>query len=154
MRAGRIHDCVPSTPGRSAALLVGPCFAEACECGGEHDPDPCSPCTGQPSGPSKPASSVTIEGIQGTTREESSSSPWAGRLRAVSPKHRLSLTVRYECCWDTKQSFLAVEESLLHVFPEASTDPLLRVEYYVAPRKFRLHMCRCMLTATHTPATC
>src|SRR5699024_3500607 len=47
----------------------------------------------------------------------------------VSDKHYLSLTVRYKCCWDTNESFLAVEESLLHVFSEASTDPLLRIEY-------------------------
>lgn len=47
----------------------------------------------------------------------------------VSGQHRLSLMVRFECCWDTGQSFLAIDESLVHVFSEESTDPLFRVEY-------------------------
>lgn len=42
---------------------------------------------------------------------------------------RLRLLIRYECCWDTGQDFLAVEESYFHVLAGRTDDPLFRVEY-------------------------
>ncbi|MGP4114696.1 hypothetical protein ACTWP5_27770 [Streptomyces sp. 4N509B] len=42
---------------------------------------------------------------------------------------RLSLLVRYYCCWDGAAQFLAADASDIHLFYEGSTDPLMRLEY-------------------------
>ncbi|MEV1006415.1 hypothetical protein [Streptomyces sp. NPDC049881] len=41
----------------------------------------------------------------------------------------LSLGARYRCCWDVSRSFLAADQTDIHLFFEGSTDPLLRLEY-------------------------
>ncbi|MGW1203402.1 hypothetical protein [Streptomyces cyaneofuscatus] len=47
----------------------------------------------------------------------------------ISGEARLSLGVRYFCCWDGSSTFMATDQADLHLFYEGVTDPLLRYEY-------------------------
>ncbi|MDQ0987283.1 hypothetical protein [Streptomyces sp. V2I9] len=47
----------------------------------------------------------------------------------ISGETRLSLGVRYFCCWDGSSTFMATDQADLHLFYEGVPDPLLRYEY-------------------------
>ncbi|MGW3821842.1 hypothetical protein ACWEAF_05910 [Streptomyces sp. NPDC005071] len=47
----------------------------------------------------------------------------------IGGEPRLSLGVRYFCCWDGSSTFMATDQADVHVFYEGVPDPLLRYEY-------------------------
>ncbi|MGW3086737.1 hypothetical protein [Streptomyces sp. NPDC001108] len=47
----------------------------------------------------------------------------------IDGEPRLSLMVRYYCCWDGSSTFMATDQADVHVFYEGVPDPLLRYEY-------------------------
>ncbi|MEV5606412.1 hypothetical protein AB0L33_33775 [Streptomyces sp. NPDC052299] len=47
----------------------------------------------------------------------------------IDGEERLSLGVRYFCCWDGASTFMATDLADVHVFYAGITDPLVRFEY-------------------------
>ena len=47
----------------------------------------------------------------------------------ISGEVRMGLLVTFDCCWDGSSTFLATDESEVHVFYADATDPLFRFEY-------------------------
>ncbi|MGC5365310.1 hypothetical protein ACPXCE_27165 [Streptomyces sp. DT24] len=47
----------------------------------------------------------------------------------IDGEERLSLGVRYFCCWDGSSTFMATDQADLHLFYQGVPDPLLRYEY-------------------------
>lgn len=48
---------------------------------------------------------------------------------SIDGEERLSLGVRYFCCWDGASTFMATDLADVHVFYAGITDPLVRFEY-------------------------
>ncbi|SNR87618.1 hypothetical protein SAMN06265360_12645 [Haloechinothrix alba] len=51
----------------------------------------------------------------------------------ISRQTRMTLFVRLDCCWDSGQDFLAVDQSYVKVYASGSSEPLFRVEYLRRP---------------------
>lgn len=48
----------------------------------------------------------------------------------INGKQRLNLTLKFFCCWDSRNSYLALDESLIHVYPTGkAAHQLFRYEY-------------------------
>ncbi|MEU8504998.1 hypothetical protein AB0C40_09775 [Streptomyces brevispora] len=47
----------------------------------------------------------------------------------IGGEPRLSLMVRFSCCWDGSSTFMATDQADVHVFYVGVPDPLLRYEY-------------------------
>ncbi|MER6232939.1 MULTISPECIES: hypothetical protein [Streptomyces] len=47
----------------------------------------------------------------------------------IDGQERLSLSVRYFCCWDGSSTFMATDQADVHLFYQGVPDPLLRYEY-------------------------
>ncbi|MFF1460156.1 hypothetical protein [Streptomyces sp. NPDC058330] len=47
----------------------------------------------------------------------------------IGGEERLSLGVRYFCCWDGSSTYMATDQADLHLFYAGVPDPLLRYEY-------------------------
>ncbi|MEV7481082.1 hypothetical protein ACIPJG_30255 [Streptomyces halstedii] len=47
----------------------------------------------------------------------------------IGGEERLSLGVRYFCCWDGSSTYMATDQADLHLFYAGIPDPLLRYEY-------------------------
>ncbi|MDX2732848.1 hypothetical protein [Streptomyces sp. PA03-2a] len=48
---------------------------------------------------------------------------------SIDGEPRLSLMVRFYCCWDGSSTFMATDQADVHVFYAGVPDPLLRYEY-------------------------
>ncbi|MCX4503341.1 hypothetical protein [Streptomyces anulatus] len=48
---------------------------------------------------------------------------------SIGGEQRLSLMVRFYCCWDGSSTFMATDQADVHVFYAGSPDPLFRFEY-------------------------
>ncbi|MFE4213575.1 hypothetical protein [Streptomyces sp. NPDC056844] len=48
---------------------------------------------------------------------------------SIDGEPRLSLMVRFYCCWDGSSTFMATDQADVHVFYAGVSDPLLRYEY-------------------------
>lgn len=48
---------------------------------------------------------------------------------SVNGEPVLSLTARYYCCWDGSSTFLATDQTDVHVYYAGISDPLIRFEY-------------------------
>lgn len=47
----------------------------------------------------------------------------------INGQDRLSLMVRYYCCWDDTSTFMATDQTDVHLFYGGVADPLIRFEY-------------------------
>ncbi len=47
----------------------------------------------------------------------------------INGQVRMSLMVRYYCCWDNARTFMATDQADVHLFYDGIADPLIRYEY-------------------------